>query len=786
MEFGDIQGQPPSATTGLAKLVQDRFTWCRNLRFLQQEKWLSAKMNFDGIDYYGSDESANQSGIFLNFTQMKSMSAYSQIMNVMSGVDGYPWYIKPTPQPELIKLGYKSVAEAEKIPNLPEYLKQNIVKANVACDGMQVKIKDNLSETYWEEKFSRGVLDLVVLGTMIVKGPFSSSPSKKKWVLVDQENQEELPMNQMGQEQSNMQGLGAQQTGASEKVYKLVSDAEEDPRPDLEIVSPFEFYPDPAAVDIKDALWAIHRHVMNKAQLLELANVPGFNVEEINKAVEANPKGNWTAETWESRVFALNQRQTPMARGDRYVVLEHWGYVGGLELQSAGVEMPKDFDKNKQYMACLWTVGEYCIKIAMSSFEVPYIPFVVCPYEKVLYSIWGRGLPEKMRDPQDIVNAAARAMVDNMGIAAGPQVIYDTSRMINGFKFEGIKPWGVWPLKTLEGITAPPVTFVPVPSILGDLKVLQDNFKMFIQEVTSMPDMTGGYAGSASGQHNRTASGMSMLFNAANSYIKGVLLNLDNNITKPIVRRLYDWNMQYSSNMEIKGDFSIEAGGVARMISNEGREASIAELIQLMQDPDYKPYINKENILKEWIRIRGFNSTDIINSDGQAQQIKQQMQQEAAAMAQAQNVPTLRAETSRPDALLEMLQNTDPASPIYPAIYEEVALSQDAMTPSMKAAIDLIKMQLLSGISEEQEASLNQLATKASPEPKDFQQAGGYPQTSPQPMEQQGEQQQMGQPGAPQQMQQEGIPGQPPTTQEPEGEMSPEIQEILKKMNSGL
>ena len=51
IEFGDIQGQPPSATTGLAKLVQDRFTWCKNLRFLQQEKWLSAKMNFDGIDY---------------------------------------------------------------------------------------------------------------------------------------------------------------------------------------------------------------------------------------------------------------------------------------------------------------------------------------------------------------------------------------------------------------------------------------------------------------------------------------------------------------------------------------------------------------------------------------------------------------------------------------------------------------------------------------------------------------------------------------------------------------
>ena len=733
MEFGDIQGQPPSATSGLAKLVQDRFTWCKNLRFLQQEKWLAAKMNFDGIDYYGSDESANQSGIFLNFTQMKTMSAYSQVMNVMSGVDGYPFSIRPTPIPEIVKLGFKSTAEAEKHPRLPEDLRMNIMASNIACDGMRVKIKDDLEETHWEEKFARGVLDLVVLGTMVIKGPFAAPPNPKKWMLVDEEEGE-------GMFSSIKGAIGMSRS--SKKVFKLVS-TESDARPDLEVVSPFEFYPDPAAVTIKEAMWAIHRHVMNKQELLNLAEVDGFSSEEIKKTVEANPKGNWTAETWESRVFALNQRQTPMARGDRYVVLEHWGYFGGKELEGAGVEMPEGHDKNKQYMTCIWTVGEYCIKVSLSSLESPYIPFMVCPYEKILYSIWGRGVPEKMRDPQDIVNAAARAMVDNMGIAAGPQVIYDTSRMINGFKFEGIKPWGVWPLKTLEGIQSPPVTFVPVPSILGDLKVLQDNFKMFIQEVTSMPDMAGGFAGSATGQHNRTASGMGMLFNAANNYIKGVLFNIDNNITKPMVRRMYDWNMQFSSDMSIKGDFSIAAGGVSRLMAIEARSSSVAELIQLMQDPDYKPYINKEAILKEWIRTRGFDVTDIINSDGEAEQIKQQMAQQAAAMAQAQNVPTLRAEMSRPDALLEMLQNTDKDSPIYPAIYEQVALSQDAMNPSMKAALDLIKMQLLSSIEPDKQAALNDLATKAAPEPMDHQQAAGYPMTAPQ---QQGGQQGVEQP----------------------------------------
>lgn len=46
-------------------------------------------MAFDGIDYYGADEDANKSGIYLNFTQMKTMSAYSQIMATMMGPDGF-------------------------------------------------------------------------------------------------------------------------------------------------------------------------------------------------------------------------------------------------------------------------------------------------------------------------------------------------------------------------------------------------------------------------------------------------------------------------------------------------------------------------------------------------------------------------------------------------------------------------------------------------------------------------------------------------------------------------
>lgn len=718
-EFGTIEaGKPFSMTTGIAKTVMDRFTWARNLRFLQQEKWLSAKMAFDGIDYYGADEDANKSGIYLNFTQMKTMSAYSQIMATMMGPDGFPWYIKPTPDPDLIKLGITNTEEAERMPNISDTIRERVALSNMACDGMRVRIKDDLIETRWEEKFSMAVLDLVILGTMIVKGPFGAPPKPKRWELREQE--EEKTVIDTIREQFGIK--------KPKKVgYKLVS-PDEDPRPELEIVSPFEFYPDPSAFTIEDCMWAVHRHVMNKAQLLDLARVEGFDAEEIDKVIEAYPKGNWTAETWESRVYALNQRQTPLARGDRYVVLEYWGYMSSEELIKAGVELPNlEKDKHKQHMCCVWTVGNYAIKVAVSTLEKASIPFMVCPYERVLYNIWGRGIPEKMRDPQDIVNAAARAMVDNMGIAAGPQVVYDTSRMVNGFKFEGIKPWGVWPLKSMEGVTNPPVTFVSTPSILNELKVLQDNFKLFIQEVTSMPDMAGGFAGSSTGQHNRTASGMSMLFNAANTYIKGVVFNIDNNITKPMIRKLYDWNMQFSSDIYIKGDFTIEAGGVQSIINEESRQSNMQELANIMQDPDYKPYINKEAILKQWIRSHGFNGSDIINSDSEAQAIVQAQMEAAAKQAQKTNLPKVRAEMPRGDALLEILKSTPTDSAAFPSILEEVVLSQNSMTPSMKEAIDTMKIKAMSNALMEVHANSEkvpelapEMQTKSAPTAEDL------------------------------------------------------------------
>ena len=66
---------PYSPTKSISLLVKRRFEECRNVRMIQEQKWIAAKMAFDGVDYNSQQENQT-SGIYLNFTQMKTMSAY--------------------------------------------------------------------------------------------------------------------------------------------------------------------------------------------------------------------------------------------------------------------------------------------------------------------------------------------------------------------------------------------------------------------------------------------------------------------------------------------------------------------------------------------------------------------------------------------------------------------------------------------------------------------------------------------------------------------------------------
>jgi hypothetical protein len=668
-------------TSELAGNIHSKFQISRGLRAQQEALWIEALQNYNGEYAPNISFREGASSVFVNITQMKTMAAYSRVMAIMMPPEGFPWNIKPTPHPSLLKAGINE-KEAMACPTIDPEFKKIVSQAKISADGMKHRIKDDLVQCQWEEKFARGVLDLVTLGTMCFKGPVGLESKAKKWVLKDQQ------VSTMDRIKSRL-GLAK----IEEQKYELAENPEDEYRATMQWVSPFELYQDPGGYVVEDCMWLIHRHVMNKAQVVDLATGAGFDPEEIQNALQRHPDGNWFSEPWEGSVNIINRNTSNNYLSKRYVVFEYWGYLSGQELRQAGVDVA-DEDIHKIHLANVWVIGNNCIKVAISGDQSKRIPFYVVPYEKVPYKLWGRGVPEKMADPQAIINGSARAMVENMGMISGPQMIVDVNRLVPGTKYDQIQPWGIWPVKNMEGSSQVPVQFVKIESMLTELKVIQDIFRNFVQEVTSMPDMTSGIAGQ--GQHNRTMGGMSMLFGAADSYTRGVIFNIDNYLTKQMIRAYYDWEMQYHPDKTIKGDMVIEASGVSGVLAKEVASQRLAELMQALgQIPGGTDYINMPELLKEVFRGLDMSNDSVILSDPEVDNMRQQRQQaeveKQGQMAQAQNLPKPKAETTPTDVLLQVLTATDPTSAVYPNMYAKLLDAIGQLDPQSEAALNIMK-----------------------------------------------------------------------------------------------
>ena len=704
-------------TSAIASRVHGLFDIAKSARIHQEVIWKDNLQNFNGEYSPTTTFRKGGSEVFVNITQMKTMAAYSRIMAVMMPPSGFPWSIGPTPHPDLIKLGITPRAAQASLEISPE-AKQMLSAAKGASDGMRNRIKDDLVETRWEEKFSRGALDLVTFGTMIFKGPMAAPPKPSIWMLKPDSVVDRL------------KGLFGLQL---REKFQLVPDPANAYQPDLEWVSPFEFYPDPAAYAIEDAMWAIHRHAINKNQFQKLSENDDFNADEIDECLNAIPDGNWSAETWESNVDIINRRNASATMNHKYVVLEYWGFLSGKELQVAGQTI-KDSDLNKMHLANVWVCGNHPIKVSISNRATGKLPFYVIPYEKVPYRIWGRGVPEKMADPQGIINAASRALVENMGITAGPQVVVDMNRIVDGTKVDEIIPWGIWPVKNMEGSSTPPVQFIDVPSKLNELKIVIDIFRNFVQEVTSMPDMASGFAGNE--QHNRTSSGMAMLFGAADSYTRGVVFNIDNHLTKPMIRALYDWEMQYSPDISIKGDMQVDASGVQGLMNKEAVGQKMAEVLaNIGQIPGGSSRVNMGEVLTEIFRSYDLMNEAMVYTEEEAAKIdaanKAQEVQQQAQLSQVQNLAKPKAETTRNDAILQALEKTLPGDPIYPIMYSKMLEGYGELDPMSLAALNMMKAR--SVLENRQFADAQELATIQQDIEMEAKLQGGQPNGPPQP-----------------------------------------------------
>ena len=398
------------------------------------------------------------SEIYMMLTEVKCRAAESWLRDILLDQGTPPWDLQPTAIPEIGPTQQKEIqdefadrvmqmlqelgqaptaAEMQELRELvsQEYRFRVLQEAQNRADKMKLKITDQFSQGNWGEAFNEFLTDLVTFPCAFTKGP-----------IIRRQRTLEYKRSAEG---------------------KTIVEAGEKLGPEYERVDPFSIYPEPGVTHLNDGyLFELHR--MPRTQLSELIGVPGYDDDAIRKVLKEGNGRSWLSEGVELQKDQLERKyytyRTPV---DSFDALEFWGKVTGTHLREWGLSDEEVPDPAKEYDANVWVVGDYVIKAVLN-----YDPLGEKPYSKTSFikspgAFWGRGIPEIIEDLQSVCNASARALVNNMAIASGPQVEVNLERIPPNEDITQLSPWKIWQVMNDPlGSSAPAVRFTDRKSVV--------------------------------------------------------------------------------------------------------------------------------------------------------------------------------------------------------------------------------------------------------------------------------------------------------------------------------
>lgn len=451
--------------------------------------------------------------------------------------------------------------------------------AKEAALRMNSLIQDQLTEADTKKKIELMIWELVVLGTGVLKGPHTHKEIINGWKL--NEDTKVVDYN------------------PSTKL-----------RPHLQNVSIWNIFPDPHAETVDDISYVVERHKMSRSKLSTLSSQAGFNKEFIQEALRRPSNLNVNPNEEDLRDAGHSPIVDP-----RYEVLEFWGDMDYTEATSAGVEGLPNVDNEETAVVSvnIWTVNGVAIKAVVNPFTPERIPYYFVRYEINPYQLWGMGIPENMEDAQAMINVHTRAAQDNLRLAGSTVLEINESFLAPGWDptiYAGkvfIKRGGSagQAIHSINFNNVAPAHF----QMIGEANRYADQ--------TTLPSIMHGQTGIAG--TGRTAFGMSALMNSGSLAIRTVLKNIDRELLKPLGDALFNWNMQFNTDLpEIRGDLKIVTKGSAALSMKEVQSQRLLSFLQMSANPLVAPFVNVPTILKGIAVALDLDPDDVINDPDQA------------------------------------------------------------------------------------------------------------------------------------------------------------------------
>lgn len=405
-------------------------------------------------------------------------------------------------------------------------------------------------------------------------------------------------------------------------------------------VSPFDLWWTPGVSDIEDAA-VIERTRLTRSDLNDLLDLPGYNQEAIRAVLDEYGRGgivdNWDATDAERAV--QESRENPLINESGLITcLEYTGNVQGRMLLEYGMEEELVPDPLRDYYVQAWLIGRYVIKVQMAPSPRKRHPYYVTSFEKVPGTPVGNGLPDILNDIQEASNATLRALVNNLSISSGPQVVVNDDRLAPDEDGEELYPWKRWHVQSdpMGNNAAAPINFFQPNSNAQELLGVYQRFVDMADELSAIPKYLSG-AGTTSGA-GRTASGLAMLMGNASKILQTVAANIDRDILDPLLSALYDMVMLTDQSGILTGEEKVRVLGVSVAVQKETQRARQLEFLQITANPVDAQIVGPKGraaILRNVASTIGLPGEEIVPS----QETLDAMQKMAAQAAQQQGIP---------------------------------------------------------------------------------------------------------------------------------------------------
>lgn len=576
-------------------------------RSLIETRWITDLTLYHGE--YDSDTkqsllSEKRSQLFFNLTRAKTNAWEARLSDMLFPTDDRNWGIQPTPVPEIA-----SKAKTDPNPNDQQAVieqgnaKNELVRAREASELMEAEIDDQLKEGRYSIKCRDVIHDGCKLGIGILKGPVKSNKVHKKWSKVLMEDQSE--------------------------VFSLVDS--EDGRPIYTRVDPWNYFPDMDSATPDEAEFTFERHLMNKKELKRLARAPGFNKQAIKDLAREKPRTAMPDYIAKLRAIAEINENLEM----KYHIWEYHGPLDAEDMISLceclGDEA-KDLIDDPEDMAdeievVMWFCQGHLLKFGIHQLDSDESIYSVFNLEKDETSQFGYGVPYLMRDSQKALNAAWRMMMDNGAVSAGPQVLIDRNKVEPQDGQWALRPFKIWTQKEpISKDSNPPFSVFNIQGNQAELAAIIQMARQFADDETSLPLIAQGEQGSHTTQ---TQGGMSILMNSVNVVFRRVVKNWDDDITRGVIRRIYDWNMQFSTREEIKGDFEVDARGSSVLLVKEMQAQNLMIMAnQFIGHPVIGPLVKNAELMRKLCQAHMISADEIIKTDEEIKAELEQLQQQ--------------------------------------------------------------------------------------------------------------------------------------------------------------